>query len=69
MPERVRPVLAALSALPAVFVVLVLFLEEVDERWESIKMAVSIHLFVSLGQRGLLVEPRPIAKEKYSSVE
>ena len=69
MLEKVKLVLAVLFAILVVFVALVLFSEEVDERWESMKMAVSIHLFVSLGQRGLLVEPRPIAKEKYSSVE
>ena len=61
--------LAALLAIPAVFVALALFLEEVNERWESMKMAVLIHLLESLGQRGLLVELRPIVKEKYSSVE
>ena len=52
-----------------IFVVLVLFSEEVDERWESMKMAASIHLLESLGQMGLLVELWPIVKEKYSSVE
>lgn len=67
--EKVKLVLAVLLAILVVFVVLVLFSEEVDERWESMKMAASIHLLESLGQMGLLVELWPIVKEKYSSVE
>ena len=67
--KKVKLLLAVLLAILVYFVVLVLFSEEVDERWESMKMAASIHLLESLGQMGLLVELWPIVKEKCSSVE
>ena len=69
MLKKVKLLLAVLLAILVYFVVLVLFSEEVDERWESMKMAASIHLLESLGQMGLLVELWPIVKDKCSSVE
>ena len=68
MPKKGMLVSVVLGEV-AVFVVLALFVEVVNQRSEPRKMAAPIQSFEQLGLMVLSAELKPIVRERYSLVE